>query len=73
MGLPREDTALIRLWSEVMLGGPGPGNRERVRRECVLDMMTYAMGWAARRRDQSRRDDVTSLLLEATFEDGRTR
>jgi cytochrome P450 len=72
MGLPSEDTGLIRLWSEVMLGGQDQEIANGYAGNAMLDMMTYAMGWAARRRDESRRDDVTSLLLEATFEDGRT-
>ena len=34
-------------------------------------MIVYAMGWAAQRRAMPRQEDVTSLLLESTFEDGR--
>ncbi len=33
-------------------------------------MIAYAMDWAATRRAQPRREDVTSLLLESTFENG---
>jgi len=72
MGLPREDTALIRRWSEVMLAGQDQEIASGYAGSASLDMMTYAMGWAAERRVQSRRDDITSLLLEATFEDGRS-
>jgi cytochrome P450 len=36
----------------------------------MLDMVTYGMQLAAARRSAPRREDVTSLLLESTFEDG---
>jgi cytochrome P450 len=70
MGLPGEDTALIRRWSEVMLAGQDQEIANEYAGSASLDMLTYAMAWAAARRVQSRRDDITSLLLESTFEDG---
>ena len=36
------------------------------------DMIAYGMAWAAQRRTRPREEDVTSLLLESTFEDGET-
>jgi cytochrome P450 len=35
-----------------------------------MEMAVYGMAWAATRRAQPRRDDITALLLESTFEDG---
>jgi cytochrome P450 len=70
MGLPHEDTAMIRRWAEIALGGQDeevvasyPGN-------AALDMVVYAIDWASRRRAMPRQEDVTSLLLESTFEQG---
>jgi cytochrome P450 len=70
MGLPHEDTPMIRRWAEIALGGQDeevvasyPGN-------AALDMVVYAIDWASRRRAMPRQEDVTSLLLESTFEQG---
>ena len=70
MGLPHEDTPMIRRWAEIALGGQDqevvgsyPGN-------AALDMVVYAIAWAARRRAMPRQEDVTSLLLESTFQNG---
>ena len=70
MGLPHEDAPMIRRWAEIALGGQdqevvdsNPGN-------AALDMVVYAIAWAAQRRAMPRQEDVTALLLESTFEHG---
>jgi cytochrome P450 len=70
MGLPREDTPQIRRWAELALGGQDAEIVSSYAGDASLDMITYAMGLAAQRRAEPRRDDVTSLLLESTFENG---
>lgn len=70
MGLPAEDTPQIRVWAEVLLGGQDDEVVSAYEGHAGGDMLAYAMAWAARRRTEPRRDDVTSLLLETTF-DGR--
>ena len=70
MGLPSEDSPQIRVWAEVNLGGQDDEVVSSYEGNAGADMLAYAMAWAARRRAEPRRDDVTSLLLETTF-DGR--
>jgi cytochrome P450 len=70
MGLPMEDTPQLRTWAEVNLGGQDQEVVDSYDGHAAADMLAYAMAWAARRRTEPRRDDVTSLLLETTF-DGR--
>jgi cytochrome P450 len=71
MGLPHEDTAQIRRWAEIALGGQDQEIVDSYRGDASLDMITYAINLAAQRRAQPRREDVTALLLESTFENGR--
>ena len=70
MGLPHEDTAQIRRWAEIALGGQDQEVVDSYPGDASLDMIAYAIAWAGQRRAGPRRDDVTSLLLESTFEDG---
>jgi cytochrome P450 len=70
MGLPHEDTAQIRRWAELALGGQDEELVNAYEGDASLDMITYAMAWAERRRALPTQDDVTSLLLESTFENG---
>lgn len=70
LGLPPEDAPQLRVWAEVNLGGQDDEVVESYEGHAAADMVAYAMAWAARRRAEPRRDDVTSLLLETTF-DGR--
>ena len=72
MGLPFEDTPLIRRWAEISLGSQDQDLVDSYPGNASLDMIAYAMAWAARRRAEPRREDVTSLLLETTFENGET-
>jgi cytochrome P450 len=71
MGLPPEDFPRIQLWAEVQNSGQDPEVKSLYEGDNPsADMAVYGMQWAARRRSEPRRDDITSLLLETTFEDG---
>jgi cytochrome P450 len=70
MGLPLEDTPKIRRWAEMALGGQDQEVRDSQPGNASLEMIVYAIEWAGRRRAMPRREDVTSLLLESTFENG---
>ena len=70
MGLPREDTGQVQRWAEVQLSGQDDEVVSSYAGNAMADMVAYAMQWAARRRGEPRREDVTALLLESTFEDG---
>jgi cytochrome P450 len=70
MGLPHEDTAQIRRWAEIALGGQDPEIVDSYGGDASLDMIAYAMNLAAQRRTLPRREDVTALLLESSFENG---
>ena len=70
MGLPQDDTAQIQRWAEVQLSGQDDEVVSGYDGNAMLDMVTYAMRLAARRRGEPRREDITALLLESTFEDG---
>jgi len=70
MGLPREDTAQIRLWAEIALGGQDHELVKSYPGDASFDMIAYAIAWAGHRRALPRQEDVTSLLLESTFENG---
>jgi cytochrome P450 len=70
MGLPAADTAQIQHWAEVQLGGQDDEVVNSYDGNAMLDMVAYGMQLAAGRRSGPRREDVTALLLESTFEDG---
>jgi cytochrome P450 len=70
MGLPHEDTPLIRQWAEIALGSQDQALVDSYPGEASTDMIAYAITWAARRRALPRQEDVTSLLLESTFGNG---
>jgi len=71
MGLPHEDTPLIQQWAEVQTNGQDDEISGSYEGNASLDMAMYGMQWAAKRRLEPRREDITALLLESTFEDGR--
>ncbi|MDQ2650621.1 MAG: cytochrome P450 [Actinomycetota bacterium] len=71
MGLPEEDTDRIQRWAELMTGGQDSELAGDYDGNASIDMAMYAIEFAARRRAEPRRDDITSLLLETTYEDGR--
>jgi cytochrome P450 len=71
MGLPDDDVDRIRLWAELQTSGQDDEVTGSYEGNPSVDMAMYAIDLAGRRRAEPRRDDITSLLLETTFEDGR--
>jgi cytochrome P450 len=71
MGLPQSDTPLIQQWAEVQANSTDEEIAGGYEGEASLDMAMYGMRWAAQPRAEPRREDLTALLLESTFEDGR--
>ncbi len=71
MGLPPEDWAQLNEWAERQTSGQDPDinpdgySPDSGEVNPSVDMAMYAIGWAARRRAEPRRDDLTSLILEA--------
>jgi cytochrome P450 len=70
MGLPEEDTGQIQRWAEVQTSGQDDEVTAGYEGEASVDMAMYGIAWAARRRQEAPREDITQLLLESTFEDG---
>jgi cytochrome P450 len=70
MGLPQEDTARIQRWAEVQTSGQDDEIAGSYEGNASVEMAMYGIEWAAKRRAEPHRDDITSLLLETTFEDG---
>jgi cytochrome P450 len=70
MGLPPEDTDTIQRWAEVQVSGQDDEIAGSYEGDASIEMAMYGMAWAATRRAEPRREDITSLLLESTFEDG---
>jgi cytochrome P450 len=70
MGLPEADTAQIQRWAEVQTSGQDDEVTAGYEGNASLEMAMYGMALAAERRGQEPREDITSLLLESTFEDG---
>ena len=71
MGLPEADTDRIQRWAELMTASQDSELAADYDGNASMDMAMYAIEFAARRREEPRRDDITSLLLETTYEDGR--
>jgi cytochrome P450 len=70
MGLPEEDLPQINRWAEMNTSGQDPElNPDRYAnpQNASRDMAVYAMGWAARRRTEEPREDLTSLILGSEF------
>jgi cytochrome P450 len=74
MGIPAEDTPRIRRWAELALGGQDDEVVGGYEGNASIEMIGYAIQFAAQRRGELRgaahRDDITSLLLDTTFEGG---
>ncbi|MFN8027021.1 MAG: cytochrome P450 [Acidimicrobiia bacterium] len=70
MGIPAEDTPRIRRWAELSLGGQDDDVLDGYEGNASIEMIGYAMQFAAQRRGAPRTDDITSLLLDTTFEGG---
>jgi len=66
MGLPEEDWPRVQAWAERQTSGQdadyaaGPSS--------AVEMAMYGIELAARRRAEPARDDVTSLILDSTFD-----
>ena len=74
MGLPREDWARVHAWAEQNTSGQDPdfaddeaSNDEPDDGSATVNMAMYAIELAGRRRQEEPRDDLTSLILGATF------
>jgi cytochrome P450 len=67
MGLPEEDWAYIHDLAERMLAGQDPGVIADSAGASLLDMARYAMSFAATRRRQQPRPDLTTVLLNGDF------
>jgi cytochrome P450 len=73
MGLPREDLAQIHQWAEMNTSGQDPeinpeaGDTYASPDNGSLSMAMYAMAFAARRRSEPARPDLTSLILASDF------
>jgi cytochrome P450 len=70
MGLPAEDTDQIQRWAEVQTSNQDPELAGRYQGNASVDMAMYGIRVAARRRSEPPRDDLATLLLETTFENG---
>jgi cytochrome P450 len=82
MGLPREDWHQIQLWAEMNTSGQDPdivgaesagtaeGSAYESGGDGTMHMAMYAMQFAAQRRTEPARDDLTSLILAGNFGDG---
>ena len=83
MGLPRDDWHQIQLWAEMNTSGQDPDivGAERAGTSSpdasyetggagTAHMAMYAMQFAAQRRTEAPRDDLTSLILAGNFGDG---
>jgi cholest-4-en-3-one 26-monooxygenase len=79
MGLPREDWHQIQRWAEMNTSGQDPDivgeepagdTAYETRGAGTMHMAMYAMQFAAQRRTEAPRDDLTSLILAGNFGDG---
>jgi cytochrome P450 len=70
MGLPEADTERIQRWAEILTGSQDDALAGDYEGNASIDMAMYGIELAARRRAEAPRDDITSLLLETTYEDG---
>lgn len=82
MGLPREDWPQIQQWAEMNTSGQDPdivgpdsagttdGSSYEAGGDGTMHMAMYAMQFAAQRRTEAPRDDLTSLILAGNFGDG---
>ena len=71
MGLPEADWPFVHRVSEQMLAGQDPDVSPGAdTQDSIMELAAYAMQFAAGRREEPARDDVTSVLLTHEF-DGR--
>jgi cytochrome P450 len=67
MGLPEEDWALIHKLAERQTAGQDPDISGEQDYSASVDMAMYAIEFAARRRLEEPREDLTTLILEGDF------
>lgn len=72
MGLPREDWAHIHRLAELNTSSQDPDtvgddSEYATAGNASMEMAIYAIGFAARRRAEERRDDLTDLILNTDF------
>lgn len=70
MGLPQEDTPRIQRWAEIQTSGSDEDVVGDFQGDASLEMAMYGVALAKERRAGPRREDITGLILESTFEDG---
>jgi cytochrome P450 len=71
MGLPEDDWPRIHRWAEQQTGGQDAEvSGEAATASPSVEMAMYAIGLAGRRRQDPRREDLTSLILASDFGDG---
>jgi len=76
MGLPTEDWHQIQAWAEQNTSGQDPevvgdaADHYGAGESATMEMAMYAMQFAAQRRAEAPRDDLTSLILAGNFGDG---
>ena len=77
MGLPKEDWNQIQAWAEQNTSGQDPDivgddavDSYGAGESATMHMAMYAMQFAAQRRTEAPRDDLTSLILAGNFGDG---
>jgi cytochrome P450 len=70
MGLPDEDTPMIQRWADLQISGQDDEVTAGHEGNASMEMAMYGAALAAERRNQPPREDITSLLLESTFDDG---
>ncbi|QYG95060.1 cytochrome P450 [Iamia sp. SCSIO 61187] len=67
MGLPEEDWALLHTLAERQTSGQDPDVVGEVDHSASIEMAMYAIGFAAERRTQAPREDLTTLILDGDF------
>ena len=67
MGLPTEDWALLHALAERQTSGQDPDVVGGDVEGASIEMAMYAIGFAAQRRTQEPREDITTLLLDGDF------
>jgi cytochrome P450 len=68
MGLPEEDWAYLHGLAERGTSGQDPDIVGEEDQASNIDMAMYAIAFAASRRTEEPRDDLTSLILDSTFD-----
>ncbi|HEU5150112.1 MAG TPA: cytochrome P450 [Iamia sp.] len=67
MGLPEADWALLHTLAERQTSGQDPDVVGEVDHSASIEMAMYAIGFAAERRTQPPREDLTTLILDGDF------